>query len=81
MALGLVQGELKGFKENRPRPFLYPASSLLLRRGLCQEVRATAWRFPYRPLLRFPERWGPWKPTFAPSWAFPGESPGSPFCP
>ena len=82
MALGLVQGELKGFKVNRPCPFLHPASGLLLLRGLCQEVRAGAQRrFPYRPLLRFPERWGPWTPTFAPSWAFPGESPGSPFCP
>lgn len=52
MALGLVQGELKGFKENRPRPFLHPASGLLLRRGLCQEVCAsTAVSLPSTPPL------------------------------
>lgn len=38
MALGLVQGELKGFKENRPCPFLHPASGLLLCRGLCLHI-------------------------------------------
>ena len=76
--LGLAWGQLKDFNANTK-----PHSSLATSHPcLCHTaVSARAWQFPYCPLPRFPQSWGPWKPTFAPSWAFPGESPGSPFCP